>query len=168
MRDEVSMKMTGGSEQDERSFRSWVGFCRTTGAHRGLCRRCRSSDGLEESFSLANVRVNGVGIAANVRANGVSAAGGVRVNGALAGNISEGDVVQIVNEDDSISEMLSEFGKPSEKEEDETLQDVQCPAICRSLSRDVPSRICGKRCCLSYGTYALTGAASTGAGTWRR
>ena len=101
LRDEVSMEMTGGSEQDERSFQPWAEFCRTTGAHADLCRRCRSSDGLEVAFSLANVRVNGVCIAANVRVNGVSAAGGVRVNGALAGNISEDDVVQIVNEDDS-------------------------------------------------------------------
>ena len=147
LRDEVKVTKISGSVQGRRSIQPEVGFCRTTGAHADLCRRCRGSDGLEVAFSLANVRVNGVCIAADVRVNGVSAAGGVRVNGALAGNISEDDVVQMVNEDDSISE----FGMPSVKEKDVMLQDTQCPAVCESLSRDGPSRICGRRCCLSYG-----------------
>ena len=49
------------------------------------------------------------------------------------------------------SEKVRMIGESSEKEKDEALQDVQCSATCRSLSRDGPSRICGKRCCLSYG-----------------
>ena len=147
LRDEVKVMKISGSVQGRKSLQPEVGFCRTTGAHADLCRRCRGSDGLEVAFSLANVRVNGVCIAADVRVNGVSAAGGVRVNGALAGNISEDDVVQMVNEDDSISE----FGMPSVKEKDVMLQDTQCPAVCGSLSRDGPGRICGGRCCLSYG-----------------
>ena len=147
-------------------------FCRTTGAYSDLCRECRDGghgDWLEEPFSLANVRVNGVGIAANVRVNGVSAAGSVRVNGALAGNISEDGMMQMVNEDNSLSDMLSEFGiaevsdvaelekvrmigELGEKEKIETLQDVQCLATCRGLRRGPGrGRICGKRCCLRYG-----------------
>ena len=168
LRDEVKVMKISGSVQGRKSFQPEVGFCRTTGAHADLCRRCRGSDGLEVAFSLANVRVNGVGIAANVRVNGVSAAGSVRVNGALAGNISENCVMKLVNEDNSLSGKLYEsgnaevfddakykkekmVGEPGEKEKSETLQDVQCPATCRSLSREGPGRICGKRCCLSYG-----------------
>ena len=52
LRDEVSKEMTGGSEQDERSYRSRVGFCRTTGALSRLCRRCCDGDRLEEPFSV--------------------------------------------------------------------------------------------------------------------
>ena len=39
-----------------------------------------------------------------------------------------------------------------EKDLDETeLQDAQCPALCRGLSRRGPGLICGRRCCLRYG-----------------
>ena len=153
-------------ERDDRSYRPEVRFCRTTGAYDSICRECHDEDQgdrLGELFPLANVRVDGVGIAANVRVNGVSAAGSVRVNGALAGNISENCVMKLVNEDNSLSDELYEsgnaevfddvehkkkemVGESGEKEESETLQDVQCPATCRSLSCEGPGRICGKRC----------------------
>ena len=165
------METTDDLERDDRGYRPEVRFCRTTGAYGSICRECRGEDQggrLGELFPLANVRVDGVGIAANVRVNGVSAASSVRVNGALAGNISENCVMKLVNEDNSLSGKLYEsgnaevfddvkykkdemVGEPGEKEKSETLQDVQCPATCRSLSREGPGRICGKRCCLSYG-----------------
>ena len=96
----------------------------------------------EEPSTRADVRVNGVGIDADVRVDGVSVAGSVRVNGALAGNISENDVMQKV-------EKIYVSG---EKEKIKEFQDEQCSATCRGLRRGPGrGRICGKRCCLRYG-----------------
>ena len=124
------------------SRQSWLEFCRTTGAHNGFCRRCREDDVPEEPSSRADVRVNGVGIDAGVRVDGASVAGSVRVNGALAGNISENDVMQKVEK----------IYMSGEKERIKEFQDVQCSATCRGLRRGPGrGRICGKRCCLRYG-----------------
>ena len=72
-----------------------------------------------------------------------------------------------MDKDDSLSGKLCESGEAesfdntgyvkketagaSGKEKVEQLQDVQCPATCRSLSRRGPGRICGRRCVLRYG-----------------
>ena len=126
---------------DERC-QSWLEFCRTTGARSGFCRRCYEDDVTEGPSSRADVRVNGVGIDADVRANGSGVAGSVRVSGALAGDVSENDVMQKVEKVDT----------SGEKERIKEFQDEQCSATCRGL-REGPGRgrICGKRCCLRYG-----------------
>jgi len=150
---------TGGLERDDRGCRPEVRFCRTTGAYDSICRESHDEnlgDRLDELFPLDDVRVNGV-----------STAGSVRVNGALAGKISEEYAKEVMDKDDSLSGKLCESGEAesfdnagyakeetasaSGKEKVGQLQDVQCPATCRSLSRRGPGRICGRRCVLKYG-----------------